>query len=202
MSPLFIVFEGIDGSGKSTQADLFFNKLNALGGKSVKLFEPTNGRYGTEIRTLLKQSKMPSPELMLELFIKDREFDAITNIEPALKNGLNVVMDRYYYSNAAYQGAMGLDPQSILQENISKNFPEPDRVYFIDIPVKTAIARLKNRDAGSGEIFEKEKFLLKVLDNYLDLLDDSFAVINGNNDAEAVAEDILSDFLKTFSEAD
>jgi dTMP kinase len=195
MKPLFIVFEGIDGSGKSTQAELFYYKLNSLGLKSVKLFEPTNGPFGIEIRSHLKNKIMPSPEFMLDLFIKDREFDSATNIQPALKNGFNVVMDRYYHSNAAYQGAMGLDPEFIIQENISKKFPKPDRVYFIDIPVKTALARIKNRNSDLDEIFEKEKFLLKVLDNYLDLIDDSFAVINGNNDVEYIAEEIYRDFL-------
>ena len=198
MDPLFIVFEGIDGSGKSTQAELFFKKLIASGRKSVKLFEPTNGTTGIEIRSHLKKKEMPSPEFMLDLFIKDREYDLQENIQPAFDNGYIVVMDRYYHSNAAYQGAMGLDPEFILQENLSKKFPVPDRVYFIDIPVKTAVARIKKRNSDSEEIFEKEKFLLKVLDNYLDLIDDSFTVINGNNDADIVAEEIFSDFLNRF----
>ncbi len=198
MTPLFIVFEGIDGSGKSTQAELFFNKLSASGRKSVKLFEPTNGPAGIEIRTHLKRKEMPSPEFMVDLFIKDREYDISENIQPAFDKGYNVVMDRYYHSNAAYQGAMGLDPEFILQENLSKKFPVPDRVYFIDIPVKTAIARIKKRNSDSEEIFEKEKFLLNVLDNYLDLIDESFTVINGNNDADKIAEEIFSDFLNRF----
>jgi dTMP kinase len=198
MNPLFIVFEGIDGSGKSTQADLFYNKLNSLGLKPVKLFEPTNGPAGIEIRNQLKKKSMPSPEAMLELFIKDREYDLAANIQPAFNNGSIIVMDRYYHSNAAYQGAMGLDPEFILEQNISKNFPKPDRVYFIDIPVKTAIARIKSRNSGPDEIFEKEKFLLNVLDNYLDLIDETFAVINGNNDPEIIAEEIFSDFLNKF----
>ncbi len=198
MTPLFIVFEGIDGSGKSTQAELFFNKLNASGRKSVKLFEPTNGPSGIEIRSHLKKKEMPSPEFMVDLFIKDREFDIAENIQPAFDKGLNIVMDRYYHSNAAYQGAMGLDPGFILQENLSKKFPVPDRVYFIDIPVKTAIARIKKRNSESEEIFEKEKFLLKVLDNYLDLIDETFTVINGNNDAGIISEEVFCDFLKRF----
>lgn len=200
MNPLFIVFEGIDGSGKSTQADLFYKKLLYLRKKCVKLSEPTNGPTGIEIRNQLKKNSMPSPEDMLDLFIKDREFDLAANIEPAFNQGSIVVMDRYYHSNAAYQGAMGLEPEFILEQNILKKFPKPDRVYFIDIPVKTAIARIKSRNAGSGEIFEKEKFLLNVLDNYMDLIDETFAIINGNNDAEIIAGEILGDFLNKFPE--
>ncbi len=84
-TPLFIVFEGIDGSGKSTQADLLYNFLKENSIETMKLFEPTDGKWGREIRKILQGDVTPPVEDLLELFIRDREDDAEKNILPSLK---------------------------------------------------------------------------------------------------------------------
>jgi dTMP kinase len=102
-----IDFEGIDGSGKTTQAEMSLNHLSSLG-IPVKLFrEPTNGKYGIVIRDILSGRVLKkSPEEVLDLFIKDREENVTMNIQPALKNKEVVLLDRYYYSTMAYQGLL------------------------------------------------------------------------------------------------
>jgi dTMP kinase len=110
MKNLFIVFEGIDGSGKSTQCDMLYEYIAGRGVNVKKLAEPTSGKWGTELRAMLKSSAPPPVETQIEMFIKDRIDDSEQNILPSLKSGATVVMDRYFYSNAAYQGVSGSPP--------------------------------------------------------------------------------------------
>ena len=191
----FIVFEGIDGSGKSTQAKLLFNYLKENNYDAVLLAEPSQGEYGQLIRKELSSPKELSPDYMLDLFIKDRQDDVNNNILPALKDNKIVILDRYYYSNAAYQGAMGLDAETILHQNIMQSFPKPDRVYFIDISVQTAMERINARLSNSKETFEKVPFLEKVKVNYSKLADESFLVVDGERDVNEIHEGIVEDFL-------
>lgn len=184
----FIVFEGIDGSGKSTQAARLHAYLAEKGMDAVLLREPTDGPFGKEIRALLAGDSMPSAEKMSHLFIKDRFDDVVKNIRPALGEGQVVVMDRYYFSNAAYQGAMGLTWQEILEANQSQGFPVPGLVLYIHIDVDTALDRVTGRGGErEKEIFEKRSFLQQVYDNYHDMKDDSFAVIDGTGSEDQVA---------------
>ena len=118
--PVFIVFEGIDGSGKSTQSELLFNYLISNNIDSKLMMEPTNGKWGIKIREILKGNSFPDAEDLLKLFILDRHDDVKTNILPCLKNRQSVIMDRYYYSNAAYQGAMGLSAERILKDKLKR----------------------------------------------------------------------------------
>ena len=112
-----IVFEGIDGSGKTSLSKLFHAHLLANSVPTVWLREPTDSALGMKIRRLAQDRESLSIEEELELFIQDRRWDVETNILPALRTGKTVVMDRYYYSNACYQGARGLDMDDILRTN-------------------------------------------------------------------------------------
>ena len=193
--PLFIVFEGIDGSGKSTQCDLLFSHAASLGLPAVRLAEPTDGKWGRRIRAMLKETDMPAAEEQLRLFLLDRQDDAEHNIVPALKNNKIIIMDRYYYSNAAYQGAAGIAPERIIAENRNMRFPEPDRVYFIDIPPATAIHRVSGRSGKTKEIFEKETFLQEVRDIFLSIADERFMIIDGTKGIREIFEIIKKDFM-------
>ncbi len=199
--PLFIVFEGIDGSGKSTQCDLLFNYARSLGLPAVKFVEPTGGPWGRKIRAMLKEKEMAPAEEQMRLFILDRQEDAEKNILPALKENRIILMDRYYYSNAAYQGAAGLTPETIIAENRKMRFPEPDRVYFVDIPPGRAMMRVTDRGEGK-EIFEKESFLHKVRDNYLTIADGRFLVVDGTGDVDEIFEMIKEDFTRLLRRSD
>ncbi len=195
--PLFIVFEGIDGSGKSTQVDIVFDFIQERGILSVKLREPTDSEWGKEIRQrLLGDEEFPVME-QLSLFIKDREHDAQMNIIPALNENKLIIMDRYYFSNAAYQGAMGLSWKDVIAENRKRNFPEPDRVYLIDITPEKAMERIIARNQGnSPDQFEKISFLEEVRTAYHKMSDERFCIIDGSGSVGEVTEIIKQDLLK------
>lgn len=194
---LFIVFEGIDGSGKSTQCEMILEFLRNKRVPCKGLREPTGGLWGEKIRLILQGEKTADPEEQVELFMLDREDDSEKNIRPALEAGYSVVMDRYLYSNAAYQGALGLDPLKIIDENRLRNFPEPDRVYFIDVDPQTAVDRIAARNSdGSVQLFERLEFLKKVRQIFLQVADDSFLIVDGSGSPEDIHEIIKADIKR------
>ena len=167
-----IVFEGIDGTGKSTQCRQMESYLNKLEIPVTRLREPTDGIWGQKIRKILSDGRGDlTREEELSWFIKDRREDVVKNILPALNLNKVVLMDRYYYSTAAYQGALGLDPKNILREN--EDFaPIPDRAYIFTAPPEECLARIESsRESHSS--FEKLDYL-----NQVQKIFDSF---DGNN---------------------
>ena len=167
-----IVFEGIDGTGKSTQCREMEAYLNTLEIPVTRLREPTDGIWGQKIRKILSDGRGDlTREEELSWFIKDRREDVEKNIVPALNLNKVVLMDRYYYSTAAYQGALGLDPKNILREN--ENFaPIPDRTYVFTASPEECLARIESsRESHSS--FEKLEYL-----NQVQKIFDSF---DGNN---------------------
>ena len=158
---LLIVFEGIDGTGKSTQCGLLAKSLTEKGVPNIALAEPTRGTWGTKIRKLLSEGRQGiSPQEELSWFINDRKEDIELNIMPALQDKKVVLMDRYYFSTAAYQGALGLDSEQIRQEN--ETFaPIPDRVLIFLTSPETCLERIESsRDQKSA--FEKLDYLQNV----------------------------------------
>jgi dTMP kinase len=158
---ILIVFEGIDGTGKSTQCGLLAKSLSEMQVPNISLAEPTRGAWGMKIRKLLSDGRQGiSPEEELSWFINDRKEDIEKNIMPALKENKVVLMDRYYFSTAAYQGALGLEPDQIRLEN-EKFAPVPDRVLiFLTSPEKCLERIESSRDQKSA--FEKLDYLKNV----------------------------------------
>jgi dTMP kinase len=105
-------------------------------------------------------------------------------------------MDRYYYSNACYQGARGLDMQAIIDLNLTFA-PQPDLTFVIDVDVDRALARISKSRPGLAMLFEKKEFLLKVRGNYLKLAGPHLALIDGNRDLQTVLADIIDRFEKS-----
>ena len=197
----FILFEGIDGSGKSTQCDMLYSYAYAKGINCVKLYEPTRGEWGIKIRKMLSMDAPPPVEEQIDLFIRDRIEDVDQNIKPALDAGKTIIMDRYFYSNAAYQGCPEMPPEEIIRKNMDLNFPIPDRVYFLDIDPQTAIDRIKKRStSGETELFEKLSFQQKVKKNYYSIIDEKFMTINGDDDPEKIFTKIADDFTMLLKE--
>lgn len=185
-----VVFEGIDGSGKTSLSRLFLDQLRAEGTKALWLREPTDSPLGDRIRRLAQEKESVPPRQELELFVQDRRWDVEHNIGPALRSGTTVVMDRYYYSNACYQGARGLDIEAILAAN--REFaPEPDLVLIIDVEVERALERIGRGRATVARLFEKKEFLEKVRANYLSLQGPNLVKIDGNLDLEPVFASVL-----------
>ena len=203
MEGLFIVFEGIDGSGKSTQCVRLYRHILETTGDVKMLAEPTAGRWGTELRSMLKSSAPPPVETQIDLFIKDRAEDCEKNILPAIKSGAVIVMDRYFYSNAAYQGVSGVTPADIIARNLKEGFPLPRRVYFIDVSAETAMERIVRRNGSGGtELFEKREFLETVRSNFLSIADERFLIVNGEVDEESIFEIIKEDYGRLAIDAD
>ncbi|MBU4268859.1 MAG: dTMP kinase [Acidobacteria bacterium] len=186
-----IVFEGIDGSGKTSLSRMFHAYLLENGVPAIWLREPSDSPLGEKIRGLAQDKESISVHEELEYFLEDRRWDVENNILPALRSGKTVVLDRYYYSNACYQGARGLDMEAILALN--RQFaPEADLVFIIDVNVDRALARISSSRQGVAKLFEKKDFLEKVRANYLKLAGTNLVRIDGNPDLKTVMADVIS----------
>lgn len=147
-----IVFEGIDGTGKSTHIGHLRKYLEEQGLEVVQSLEPTRGRWGRMLRDSAVTGRL-SVEEEVDLFLKDRREHVETLIAPALARGAWVLLDRYYPSMMAYQGARGVDPAVIRAAN-EEFAPVPDAVVWLDIPVSVALERIGGR--GERDAFETE----------------------------------------------
>lgn len=138
-----VVVEGIDGCGKTTQIELLarFCTENRLAHVVSK--EPTKGKYGMQIRNSAHHGRM-SVQDEIDLLRKDRQEHVEDVIAPALRAEKIVILDRYYFSTAAYQGAHGADADLILADN-ERFAPQPDLLIVLDVSPQTGIARIKNR---------------------------------------------------------
>jgi len=183
----FIVIEGIDGAGKSTQVEMLAKKLKRKGLEVVTLREPTEGKWGQKIRQLSRRRGSVEPEKELELFIKDRKENVVKNIKPALRAGKVVILDRYYYSTLAYQGARGISLEKI--RNLHKFAVVPDIVFIIDVPVKLGLSRIKDRPV-IYRLFEDKDYLQKVRKIFLSLQDSECLVIDGRRQAKEIHHEI------------
>ena len=203
---LFIVVDGIDGSGKSEIVKMLHNYLFSKSKKYRILTtrEPTNGTYGNQIREMLRREKDPksSSEKLMELFIKDRKEHLKNTIEPFLNNSskheLNIVLcDRYYYSTIAFQSAQGLSINEIVNKNIK--FKKPDLSFILDVEPSLALKRIEYR---AKEKFEQLEFMKKIRANFLKLpklLDDNIKIIDSSKSLVEIFEDIkkeVDDILK------
>lgn len=155
-----IVFEGTDGTGKSTQLKLLGNYLEECGYPVVTTREPTNGSYGRQIRNLYVNRHQYSREEELELFLADRREHVLNLLLPCLQQGKIVLCDRYYFSTAAYQGALGLNPETILAQNSFA--PEPDLVLLLQAPLEIGMERITSGRGDTLNNFEQREFLEKV----------------------------------------
>ncbi len=162
---LLIAFEGIDGAGKSTHAQALAERLARRGEKTLLRCEPTREKEGAEIREILSGRRpRPSPEAEAALFRRDRERHVREVLLPALNEETIVILDRYFYSTAAYQGARGLDPQRILAENRAFA-PEPVLTFIFSVPVEEAMRRIaSSRKALSS--FEFAPYLAEVAGHF------------------------------------
>jgi dTMP kinase len=188
---LLIVFEGIDGTGKSTQCELLARSLTERHMLNIALAEPTRGTWGTKIRRLLSEGRQGiSPQEELSWFVNDRKEDIELNIMPALQDNKVVLMDRYYFSTAAYQGALGLDPEQIRLEN--ETFaPIPDRVLIFLTSPETCLERIESsRDQKSA--FEKLDYLRNVQEIFKSFTGPNIRFIDSVGSVPEVHEKVLS----------
>lgn len=187
---MFVVIEGLDGSGQSTQAAIL---AKALGGSTLLTKEPTNNLIGGLIRARLTNEWKSSPECLQLLFAADRAHHLKREIEPALEKGSNVVCDRYFYSSIAYGSVEG-DWNWLMA--INTQFKVPDHTFFLDVAPATCMKRMEE-SRFEFELFEKQDYLEKVYESYKKMEKEfpNFHVINGEQHVEDVHKAIM-DFLK------
>lgn len=149
---LLVAFEGIDGAGKTTQVRLLETKLHAEHIPFVSTKEPTQGPWGQKIRSSAQTGRM-SPADELDAFLRDRREHVADLLEPSLAAGKVVLVDRYYLSTVAYQGARGLDPAHLL--TLNSFAPPPDLLLIFDVDPALGLQRIRQR-GDRADLFELE----------------------------------------------
>lgn len=197
-----IVFEGIDGAGKSTQAEILLKKLEEKGYPVVYYREPSGGRWGQEIKSKARFADSLTPEEELELFQKDREDNVRNNLKPALERKKVIILDRYYFSTMAYQGAKGIDPESIRQRNEAFAV-KPDLVFILDVGAAQGLERIEDR-GRKDLLFENEDYLIKVRELFRSFQGNNIYHVDATQPIERIAgqiEAIVFEFLKSVKSA-
>jgi len=202
----FIVFEGIDGSGKGTQIALLKEYFEKKGTNNVVFtFEHTRtGEWSEKIEEIIhKRVPFPSMKDMQLLFILDRKLHIENIIRPALKKKKTVFCDRYILSTLAY-GSMdpSLHWKTLLQYHrdiLGDDFPFPEHTIFIDVDPDVAMSRIHN-NRDSATVFEAREKFERIRKNYLSIGThfDGFTVIDGLGSPEEVFEEVrvvLKDYL-------
>ena len=153
-----LVIEGIDGAGKSTQAHMVQERLHAKGLRVLRTREPTAGKWGKLLRESAQTGRLSLVE-EVDAFVEDRREHVEQEIGPALRDGNIVIIDRYYFSNMAYQGARGFDPEELRRSN-EAFAPEPDLLVLLDVKPEFGLKRVRSR-GDEANLFEKAEELAK-----------------------------------------
>lgn len=185
---LFIVLEGIDGSGKDTHLKFIAKELRGLGYTVVETAEPSDYRVGTFLKRYAKgnEDRLPAESEAL-LYASDR-FDHVKNvITPALLRDQIVISARYYHSSMAYQGAVGVDLDWIREMN--RFALKPDLAVLLDILPEYSLHRLKRRRS----IYEDSDYLRRVRDIYIRLVNEGELVkVDADRPKRVVQGELLS----------
>lgn len=174
---MFITFEGIDGSGKSTQALRLKAWLEKLNYEVIYTFEPGGCELSKGVRELLLSGNIKDDIARLILFLGDRKLHVDKVIKPALDLNKIVICDRYNLSSIAYQ-SVNLDYKFVKEFVKSFNFIEPDINLFLDIKAEDVLKRLENRGHAKDNIeSEGVKYLNAVNENYKKLAEENNKII-------------------------
>ena len=199
MEGKFIVIEGLDGSGKTTQIRLLTARLKAMGRSVAETAEPTNATTGGLIRDALSGFTPRTGTEIAALFMADRvahNVNPVNGINVMLAQGRDVICDRYYYSSLAYQGVVS-DPDWVFHINVDcPEIRKPDLCVFLDLDDEACIRRME-QGRSYREIYENENTLIAVRRRYFDAFRrlegrDDIRIVNADRMAEEVAEDIFA----------
>jgi dTMP kinase len=193
----FIVFEGIDGSGKSTQIQRVAARLETLGFSVCQTFEPTDGPIGSLIRQMLAGQIETDQRTIAQLFAADRTDHLVCRkggIREKVDQGKIVICDRYYFSSYAYH-AQHIDMKWVIHANsLNADILRPDLTIFIDVAPEICFDRIKN-NRGNFEMYEKLTVMKQVRKNYFKAFEtlkdvEKIAVVDGNSQVQSV-EDLI-----------
>jgi dTMP kinase len=186
-----IAIEGIDGAGKTTQAHLVEAALQQRKLDVLRRKEPTTAHWGQIVRDSALTGRL-SLEEETEAFINDRKEHVKTVIAPALAEGQIVILDRYYFSNMAYQGARGLSPEEIMRRN--EDFaPEPDLLVILDIDPKIGLQRIRTRGDRANH-FERTDSLEKAREIFLSIKKPYRHILDATKPPDELRELIVRQF--------
>lgn len=195
---LLVTFEGIEGSGKTTQVRLLARRLRRLGVALLVTRQPGGTPAGARLRRLLLHAGALDPRAELLLMFADRRQHLTESIEPALAAGTVVLCDRYSDASRAYQGAgrgLGEELVDLLHERFCGR--DPDRTYLFDCPVRTGLGRLAARSGKDRIEREALAFHRRVRAAYLARArrePGRFLVLDGTRGVDALAEEVSADF--------
>ena len=201
----FIAFEGIDGSGKSTQVKLLAEKLEKAGLKVYTTCEPTDGPIGKIIRDIFSHKMEADHRTIAGLFVADR-LDHLLNktngILKKLEEGYTVITDRFYFSSYAYQSPH-VDQDWVIKANsLSADLRRPDLNIYIDISPELSIDRL-NKGRESIELYETLENLQNVRDKYFEIMEllkaeEKVLIVDGNREPKIISEEIWDNIANRF----
>ena len=197
---MFIVFEGIDGAGKTTQINLLADALRAKGYDPYVTAEPTGMQTGKEIRRVLSGALQKTPTQVAAMFVQDRidhNVDPEQGIEAMLAAGKAVICDRYYYSSLAYQGSL-TDFDWVMAANCTcPEIRHPDLCIFLDLSPEESMKRI-TKGRTSTEIYEKAETLATFRARYMEVFEklsaqgEKIAIIDASGTIQEAADAIWS----------
>lgn len=201
----FIAFEGIDGSGKSTQVKMLVERLKKEGICCYTTMEPTDSPIGSLIHQIMVGRIKTDNKVIAALFVADR-LDHLLNdtngIVSKIEEGITVVTDRYYFSSYAYH-SVDMPMDWVIKANEqSSNILRPTVTIFIDVNPDTAIERI-SRNRFQQELFEKKSRLVKVREKYMEAFErlkdvEKIVVVDGNKSQEEIADNIWNEVQEFF----
>ena len=168
---ILIAVEGIDGAGKTTQARALRDRLQAAGLDVLLTKEPTDGPWGRKLRASAQDGRLSPAE----------ELEAACKV---------VIVDRYYFSSAAYQGARGMSPEAILAEN-EAFAPQPDLLVLLDVPAAAGVARIRAR-GDKENLFEHEELLQRSGEIFRAIDRPYLLVVDGLQPPEEITNQVLA----------
>jgi dTMP kinase len=189
---MFIVFEGTDGSGTSTQAKILAENLAKKGLKVFKTAEPSSDFLGKILRETLQKKHELSPKAFQLLFFADREQHVQNEVLPALARGEIVICERYNWSSIAFGVSENVDRNFL--ENLSSAFLEPDHTFFMNISAEKSLKRviLRGEKLEHFETSEKLKIVQEVMLNLAErsAFTKRSSILNATDSIEAIAKNI------------
>jgi dTMP kinase len=194
-----IVFEGIDGCGKSTQLKLAAEGLRARGLDPIETREPTNGVWGRKIRAMAQSGERVSPQTELDWFFADRREHMEKVVEPGLAAGRIILSDRSYVSTVAYQGARGLDVSEILAASEAE-FARPDLILLFELSPEEGMKRISARGGVLELVFEEYSFQQRVAAIFSELDLDGLVRIPAGRDPAEIAKDVEKAIMRVLDD--
>ena len=189
---VFIAFEGLDGSGKTTQMHALSVKLLKRKIRCREEREPSDGILGLIARGAIKKKITLSPQAMALLFAADRYEHVLNDIKPLIDKGMHVLSDRFLFSNFAYQGLTSSFDDLFFYNKPVMDLLMPDITVFIDADPKTSLGRIGTSRIGR-ELFDKEGTAVR--ENFLNAFNkmkdlSKVLIINGNQPEEVITDEI------------